>query len=240
LLPVLGDMQKSSFFLASVIGLLFLALPGLAEPSKYIRSQAERDAMTPNQVLDSIKAGNQRFVKGELTPRNFRNEQMATKGGQHPSAVILSCIDSRAPAEIIFDKGIGEIFNARIAGNVANFDILGSMEFACAVAGAKVVMVVGHTRCGAVNGAIDDVELGNLTGLLQRIHPAVDACKTHQPGPYKASNEEFQKAVTRKNVQLTVEKIRRDSPTLRELEKKGQIVIQGTLYNVATGEVEFL
>jgi len=196
--------------------------------------------MSPTEILNSIKAGNHRFVEGDLKPRNFRQEQMATKGGQHPGAVVLSCIDSRAPAEIIFDKGIGEIFNARVAGNVANPDIVGSIEFSCGVAGAKVVLVVGHTRCGAVNSAIDNIQGNNLTILLDRIHPAVEAAKADIEGPYSSSNEEYAHEVTRQNVLLTVQKIRRISPMLQDLEKKGEIIFQGALYDVSTGTVEFI
>jgi carbonic anhydrase len=225
----------------NTICLLLPLLAGLAfaEPAP-VRTKAERDAMTPKQVLESIKSGNQRFVKGELRARDFRQEQMATKSGQNPSAIILSCIDSRAPAEIIFDKGIGEIFNARLAGNVANPDVLGSMEFACAVSGAKVILVVGHSRCGAINGAIDRVELGNLTGLLERIHPAVEEVQKTHKGPHTSADRSFQEAVTTKNVELTVEKIRRTSPLLRKMEEKGEILIRGAIYDVSTGEVVFL
>jgi carbonic anhydrase len=223
--------------------LLFIFLvSGLAQAdtSSYIRTKAERDAMTPQQVLQSLKDGNKRFLAGSQLERDFRKEQMATKGGQHPGSVLLSCIDSRAPAEVLFDKGIGEMFNCRLAGNVANPDIVGSMEFTCAVAGAKLVLVLGHTSCGAVNGAIDNVELGNLTGLLDRIHPAVVEAKEDHAGPYESSNTSFADAVIKTNVELTVEKIRRLSPLLREMEENGDIMIVGGIYDVSTGEVEFL
>lgn len=219
--------------------LLLSTFTASAETTDYIRSKAERDAMSPTQVLQSLKDGNKRFLSGTQKERDFRAEQMATKGGQHPSAVLLSCIDSRAPAEVIFDKGIGEIFNARLAGNVANPDIIGSMEFACAAAGAKVVLVVGHTSCGAVHGAIDNVELGNLTGLLERVHPAIEATKAAHEGPYESQNSSFAAAVTEKNVELTVAKIRRLSPTLRKMEEKGEIMIVGSIYDISTGKVKF-
>lgn len=222
--------------------MVVLVAAGLAQAqeSGYVRTQAERDSMTPQQVLQSFKDGNARFLSGERRQRNFREEQMATKGGQHPASVLLSCIDSRAPAEIIFDKGIGEMFNARLAGNVANPDIVGSMEFACAAAGAKLVLVLGHSSCGAVNGAIDNVELGNLTGLLERIHPAVVETQKEMEGPYKSSNTAFAEAVTHNNVELTVEKIRRLSPLLRKMEEDGEIMIVGAIYNLDTGKVDFL
>ena len=138
-------------------------------------TEAQRDKMTPDEIIELMKRGNGRFRRGEKTTRNYLAEQRASAKGQYPAAVVLSCIDSRAPAEVIMDLGIGDIFNARVAGNIANEDILGSMEFACKVAGAKVVLVMGHTACGAIKGAIDNVELGNLTGLLAKIRPAVKA-----------------------------------------------------------------
>jgi carbonic anhydrase len=152
--------------------------------------------------------------------------------------VVLGCVDSRAPAEIIFDVGIGDTFNARIAGNVVNDDLLGSMEFACAVAGAKVVLVFGHTACGAVKGAIDDVEMGNLTGLLARIKPAITATKFD--GEKSTKNAAYVDAVARTNVVLTLDNIRRRSPILEDLEKKGSVQIAGAMYDLATGMVQFV
>jgi carbonic anhydrase len=165
------------------------------------------------------------------------NEQRASASGQYPAAVLLSCIDSRAPAEVIMDLGIGDIFNCRVAGNVENDDILGSMEFACKLAGAKVVLVMGHTACGAVKGAIANAELGNLTGLLAKIKPAVQA--TSYTGDRSATNYDFVDAVARKNVELTIENIRKGSPVLVQLEIKGDIKITGAMYNLKTGAVEF-
>jgi carbonic anhydrase len=163
-------------------------------------------------------------------------QKRSTATGQYPAAVVLGCIDSRAPAEIIFDAGIGDTFNARIAGNVVNDDLLGSMEFGCAVAGAKVVLVFGHTACGAVKGAIDDVEMGNLTGLLARIKPAISATKFD--GKKSSKNAAYVDAVARTNVVLALDNIRRRSPILEDLEKKGSIQIAGAMYDVATGNVE--
>jgi carbonic anhydrase len=237
---VFGPMKKFLSLKSVLVSLLAVTSLATADSAPYMRTQAERDAMTPEQVLQSFKDGNERFLTGTQRARNFRQEQMATKGGQHPASVLLSCIDSRAPAEVIFDKGIGEMFNARLAGNVANPDIVGSMEFACAAAGAKLILVLGHSSCGAVNGAIDHVELGNLTGLLDRIHPAVVASKEDHAGPFESSNTKFAEAVTRENVVLTVEKIRRLSPLLRDMEESGDIMIVGGLYNLETGKVEFL
>lgn len=200
-------------------------------------TQAERDRMSPEQVIELMREGNKRFRSGVRKNRNYLNEQKASAQGQHPAAVLLSCIDSRAPAEVIMDLGIGDIFNCRVAGNVENPDILGSMEFACKLSGAKVVLVMGHTACGAVKGAIDNAELGNLTGLLAKIRPAVQA--TVYAGERSAKNYAFVDAVARKNVELAVAGIRRDSPVLAELEAKATIKITGAMYNLATGAVEF-
>jgi carbonic anhydrase len=184
-----------------------------------------------------MKRGNERFRSGKGTAQNVLAQQRASAKGQFPAAVILSCIDSRAPAETIMDLGIGDVFNARVAGNIANDDILGSMEFACAAAGAKVVLVMGHTACGAIAGAIDDVKLGNLTGLLARIQPAVKAA-TYQ-GDRSAKNSAFVDAVARKNVELTMEGIRKGSPVLNELKAKGAINIVGAMYDIQSAKVEF-
>ena len=196
-----------------------------------------RDKMTPDEILAKLKRGNRNFSKGLMTARNYRNEQKTTAKGQFPAAVILSCIDSRAPAEVIMDLGIGDIFNVRVAGNIANEDILGSMEFACKVAGARVVLVMGHTACGAINGAIDNVELGNLTGLLAKIKPAVKATKFK--GEQSSKNAAFVDAVAQKNVELTIGEIRKKSAVLAELESKGAIKIAGAMYNLETAIVDF-
>ena len=200
-------------------------------------TKAQRDKMTPSQIIEIMKKGNERFRMGVRKNRNYLNEQRASATGQYPAAVLLSCIDSRAPAEVIMDLGIGDIFNCRVAGNVENQDILGSMEFACKLAGAKVVLVMGHTACGAVKGAIDNAELGNLTGLLAKIKPAVQA--TTYKGERSAKNYAFVDAVARKNVEITVADIRKDSPVLAELEAKGMIKITGAMYNLETGVVKF-
>jgi carbonic anhydrase len=201
-------------------------------------TKEKRDAMTPDQVVDELKQGNERFRSGKKAAPNYLEEQRASATGQYPAAVILGCIDSRAPAEIIFDAGIGDVFNARVAGNVENEDLLGSMEFACAVAGSKVVLVLGHTSCGAVKGAIDDVVLGNLTMLLARIKPAVAATKFE--GEKSSKNHSYVDAVAHTNVALTMDNIRRRSQVLADLEKKGSLQIAGAMYDLATGTVEFL
>ena len=201
-------------------------------------TKAQRDKMTPEDVIAAMKKGNERFRLGKESPHDYLAQQKVSAKGQYPAAVILSCIDSRAPAETIMDLGIGDCFNARVAGNIANDDILGSMEFACKLAGAKVVLVMGHTACGAIKGAIDNAELGNLTGLLARIRPAVEA--TQYQGERSAKNYGFVDAVARKNVELTMTEIHRRSPVLAELEKSGAIKIAGAMYNLETGAVEFL
>ncbi len=201
-------------------------------------TKAQRDKMSPADILEAMKKGNQRFRSGVRKNRNYLNEQKASASGQFPAAVLLSCIDSRAPAEVIMDLGIGDIFNCRVAGNVANPDILGSMEFACKLAGAKVVLVMGHTACGAVKGAIDNAELGNLTGLLDKIKPAVQATK--YSGERSSKNYGFVDAVARTNVLLTVDNIRKNSPVLVDLERQGTIKIAGAMYNLQTAAIDFV
>jgi carbonic anhydrase len=200
-------------------------------------TQEQRAQMTPDQIIEVMKQGNARFLKGEAKPRSYLREQKASASGQYPAAVLLSCIDSRAPAEVIMDLGIGDTFNCRVAGNIANDDILGSMEFACKLAGAKVVLVMGHTACGAIKGAIANAELGNLTGLLAKIKPAVQA--TSFSGERAATNYAFVDAVARKNVEMTMAGIRKSSPVLAQLETAGTIKISGAMYNIATGAVQF-
>jgi carbonic anhydrase len=219
----------------AVLGLADAICAGPAQADALTRAQ--RDSMTPEQIIEAGKRGNARFRRGERKVRNYLAEQRASATGQYPAAVLLSCIDSRAPAEVIMDLGIGDIFNCRVAGNVENNDVLGSMEFACKLAGAKVVLVMGHTACGAIKGAISNVELGNLTGLLAKIKPAVQA--TSYTGDRSATNYDFVDAVARKNVELTIANIRKDSPDLAGLETKGTIKITGAMYNLNTGAVEF-
>jgi carbonic anhydrase len=200
-------------------------------------TKAQREKLTPDDIIALMKKGNQRFRVGKESPHNYLAQQKASAKGQYPAAVILSCIDSRAPAETIMDLGIGDCFNARVAGNIANEDILGSMEFACKLAGAKVVLVMGHTACGAIRGAIDNAQLGNLTGLLAKIRPAVEA--TQYQGERSGKNYGFVDAVARKNVELTMIDIHRRSAVLADLEKSGAIKIAGAMYNLETGLIEF-
>jgi carbonic anhydrase len=201
-------------------------------------TKEKRDQLSPDDLIKIAKEGNERFRSGKQLPRDFLAEQKSSAAGQYPAAILLSCVDSRAPAEILLDLGIGDVFNSRVAGNIANEDILGSMEFACALAGAKVVLVMGHTACGAVKGAINDAQLGNLTGLLAKIKPAVEA--TVYDGERTADNYAFVDAVARTNVELTVKNIRTNSPVLAELEHAGKLKIVGSMYDIGTGVVEFM
>jgi carbonic anhydrase len=201
-------------------------------------TKVRRDEMSPDDIIALMKQGNERFRNAGRLTRDYIAEQSDAAKDQHPAAVILSCIDSRAPAEVIMDLGIGDVFNSRIAGNISNDDILGSMEFACKVAGAKLVLVMGHTSCGAVKGAIEGVRLGNLTGLLAKIHPAVEA--TIFQGDRSSKNLAFVDAVARKNVQLTMISIRNKSTILRDLESANAVKIAGAIYDLNTGRVEFL
>jgi carbonic anhydrase len=239
--PVEGDHLNRRSFLrvptaAAALGVLGGSLCGsVAHADALTREQ--RDRMTPDEILAEMKRGNERFRKGEEPKRDFLVEQKASARGQYPAAMILSCIDSRAPAEVIMDLGLGNAFNARVAGNIANEDILGSMEFACKAAGAKVVLVMGHTACGAIKGAIDNVELANLTALLAKIRPAVKA--TEFNGERSSMNPTFVNAVARKNVELTMAQLLEKSPVLRELQSKRAIKVAGAIYNLETATVEF-
>jgi carbonic anhydrase len=201
--------------------------------------QQEQAASTPAQVLDWLQRGNERFASGKPVPRDMLHDQRVTAAGQHPRAVILSCIDSRAPAEFIFDAGIGDLFNARIAGNIADADLVGSIEFACKVSGAKLVVVMGHTSCGAIKGACDQVQLGNLTGLLEKIQPAVEAVRDVS-GERNSKNKDFVEAVAEANVRLTVKRVRELSPILRGMETDGAISMVGCIYDLENGQVRFL
>jgi len=231
------QLLKSAVGLAALgaMGGMSLTVAPLAAAAAL--TQAQRDQLTPDQIVALLKAGNERFRTGTMHPHDFLAQKRATVTGQHPAVALLSCIDARAPAEIIFDVGLGDTFNARIAGNIANDDLLGSLEFACAAAGAKVILVMGHTSCGAIKGAIDNVQLGHLTGLLEKIKPAVAA--TSYEGARTSKNAEFVDAVASTNVRLTVEAIRRQSEVLAKLESEGKIKIVGSMYHLSGGRVDF-
>ncbi len=197
-----------------------------------------QSAITPAMALDLLKSGNKRFIDNIKVNRNLLQQANETSDGQHPFAVILSCIDSRTSAELIFDQGLGDVFSVRIAGNIINEDILGSMEFGCKVAGAKIIVVLGHSKCGAVKGACDHVEMGNLTALLTKIQPAVFDEKTVTENR-TSSNDEFVEKVSMINVKRTVEAIMQRSPILKEMLEKGECGIVGGNHNITTGEVKF-
>ncbi|SHE66803.1 carbonic anhydrase family protein [Pedobacter caeni] len=197
-----------------------------------------QSAITPTMALDLLKDGNKRFVSNLKINRNLLQQANETSDGQHPFAVILSCIDSRTSAELIFDQGLGDVFSVRIAGNIINEDILGSMEFGCKVAGSKIIVVLGHTKCGAVKGACDHVEMGNLTALLTKIRPAVDD-ETTTTENRTSSNPVFVENVSTINVKRTVKSIMERSPILKEMIESGEIGIIGGSHDIATGEVSF-
>jgi carbonic anhydrase len=201
-------------------------------------NKESQTSMTPEMAINILKEGNERFVSNLKFNRNLLQQVNETRDGQWPFAVVLSCIDSRTSAELVLDQGLGDIFSVRIAGNIVNEDILGSMEFACKVAGSKFIVVLGHTKCGAVKGACDHVELGNLTTLLAKLQPAV-SCETQTTLNRNSSNAVFVENVAKINVEEAVGEIQAKSPILKEMIDKGEIGICGAMYNVETGQVEF-
>ncbi|WP_205503101.1 carbonic anhydrase family protein [Rufibacter psychrotolerans] len=204
----------------------------------YTHSKETQSKLSPELALEILQEGNDRFVKNLKANRNLLQQVNETKEGQFPFATILSCMDSRTSAELIFDQGLGDIFSIRIAGNVLNQDILGSMEYATKVVGTKVILVLGHTKCGAITGACNQVELGNLTGLLEKIQPAIDQETTVQEDR-TGNNAAFVDKVTELNVHLTMQQVREGSPIIAELEREGALKIAGGVYDVETGVVTF-
>ncbi|WP_044400855.1 carbonic anhydrase family protein [Lacinutrix sp. Hel_I_90] len=196
--------------------------------------------LTPDKAIQFLKEGNERFQNNLKANRNLLEQVNDTSDGQFPFATILSCIDSRVSAELVFDQGLGDIFSVRIAGNFVNEDILGSMEFASKLAGTKLIVVLGHTSCGAIKGACDHAEMGNLTKLIQKITPAVNAVIEPKDESLRTSaNLEFVDEVSKKNVLLTIDRIHDESPILTEMEKSGEIKIVGAMYDINTGAVDF-
>lgn len=196
--------------------------------------------ITPAAALEMLVQGNKRFVNGDSLNRNLHRQVAETKGGQWPFAAVLSCIDSRVPVETIFDQGIGDIFSARVAGNFINPDILGSIEYSCKVAGAKLVVILGHTSCGAVKGACDHVELGNITQMLDKLMPAVNAVETPDGTDRSSANADFVSQVVYKNVELSIQRLLDESPVLREMKEADEIDVVGAVYDVKDGTVTFL
>jgi carbonic anhydrase len=215
--------------------------PNMKQPPlrEKVLTAEEQQSLTPDMVLEALKQGNTRYVNNDLTARDHSAMVRDAAKGQYPKAVVLSCLDSRVPVEDVFDRGIGDIFVGRVAGNFVNTDMLGSMEFGCKVSGAKLIVVMGHEACGAVKGAIDDVQLGNITAMLANIKPAVQRSQDFD-GEKTSKNAVFVEFVCRNNVVVATETIRAKSPILKEMEEKGDIKIVGAYYNLHTGEVSFL
>lgn len=248
-------MQKTiSFLLTAVLLATIISCQNSADQTKSsedpttvevtplvtrVLTAEEQAALTPEKILAAFKAGNQRFMRNEITARDHSAQVRNSTMGQFPKAVILSCLDSRVPVEDVFDMGIGDIFVGRVAGNFVNEDLLGSMEFGCKVAGAKVILVLGHEHCGAVKAAIDDVELGNITAMLSKIKPAVELVSDFQ-GEKTSKNDAFVHKVCESNVKNTINQIRINSPILKEMEDNGEIKIVGAVYDLDDGEVTFL
>lgn len=206
---------------------------------KTILTAEERDKLTPGQILQEFLDGNERFRNNNLTQRDHSELIRKSAFGQYPKAVVVSCLDSRVPVEDVFDQGIGDIFVGRVAGNFLNEDLLGSLEFACKVAGAKLIIIMGHQHCGAIIGAIDNVKLGNLTATLSKIKPAIKMSQNYK-GSMTSKNEEFVKLVSENNVRHAIATIRAKSPILKEMEEKGEIKIVGLFYTLTKGELLFV
>ena len=198
-----------------------------------------QDSLTPEMALTILKEGNERFVNNLKANRDLLQQVNETSDGQHPFATVLSCMDSRTSAELIFDQGLGDIFSIRIAGNVLNNDILGSMEYATKVVGTKTILVLGHTKCGAITGACDHVQLGHLSGLLEKIQPAIDM-ETTTVEERNGKNETFSNNVAKFNVQLTIERVRKESEIIAQMETEGLLTIAGGVYDVDSGVVNFI
>lgn len=206
----------------------------------HVLTKEDQDKLTPDEVIEDLKKGNIDFVEDNLTVRNTNQRVRNAALGQYPEAVVLSCLDSRVPVEDIFHKAIGEIFVARVAGNIVNDDILGSLEYACKVSGSKVIVVLGHEYCGAIKSSIDEVKLGYITNVLEKITPAVNISKQHYQGPFTSDNPDFVDVVCKYNVINSINKIRTKSTILDEMEKNNEIKIIGGIYDMKTGKVEFI
>ena len=204
------------------------------------QNETSQNATTPEMAIQLLKDGNSRFLENTRLTRDYHSRVKETSTGQFPFAVVLSCVDSRIPTEIVFDQGIGDFFSARISGNFVNEDILGSMEFASKLSGAKLIVVMGHTACGAVKGACDNAELGNLTGLLNKLKPAIAQVETDPDTDRSSKNSKFVDDVALKNVEITIEDIKNKSDVLNEMLQNKEIDIVGAMYNIETGEVNFL
>ena len=229
----------SPLFVAVLAFALAVPVRGVMAEDYVTQTKATQAQITPARALQMLKEGNARFAAGHSLTRDYMSQVRKTALGQYPFASVVGCIDSRVAPEQVFDQGIGDIFSARIAGNFIDDDILGSLEFASKLAGARLIVVLGHTECGAIKGACDNVQLGNLTQMLAKLRPAVDAVPDGG-GPRTSKNPQFVQEVADMNVKLGVRFIREHSPVLREMEDSGEIAIVGAMYNVATGRVEFV
>lgn len=209
------------------------------ELSTDVLTAEDQAELTPEEIIQQMKDGNERYMNNNLTPRDYQAQVQATAGGQYPSAIVISCVDSRVPVENVFDMGVGDIFVARVAGNFVNEDILGSAEFATAAAGSKVVVVMGHESCGAVKSAIDGVDMGNITAMLDKIEPAIEMTESFD-GEQSSSNNEYVTKVVNNNVVHTISEMRERSSIIANLERNGDVVIMGAFYDLDTGEVTFL
>lgn len=226
---------------ACLICLFFSMSVFAGDSPRYRRvlTKTQQDKLTPDEVLKRLKAGNARYLANENTVRDHKTQVRKAVRGQFPKAIVLSCVDSRVPVEDVFDQGIGDIFVARVAGNFVNKDILGSMEFATKVAGSKLVLVLGHENCGAVKAAVDNVQVGNITSLVDKIQPAV--AMSAKKGEKKTSkNANLVKRVCHNNVKYNVSKVREDSEIIRKLEKEGKVKVVGAVYDISTGKVNFM
>ena len=236
--------MRQTTFAIGLLSLVFIVLASAlaqtpadsaGKKASSVQTSESQAGMTPASALEKLKKGNARFVEKNMKSRHWLAKVSATSGGQYPFAVILACMDSRAPIEIIFDQGIGDVFGIRIAGNVVNDDVLGSMEYATKVVGSKLIVVLGHTSCGAVKGAIEDAKLGNLTALLAKIRPAVSAS-----GPGSAKDDAYVDKVAQTNVSQAMKEIREKSPTIKAQIGAGTVGLVGAIYDVSTGKVTFL
>ncbi|WP_228422153.1 carbonic anhydrase family protein [Chryseobacterium aurantiacum] len=242
-------MMKKSLSLLIILPLLLSSCKQIGKNENTAMQKAQvvsnvmtketQEKLTPDEIFKELVEGNKRFQSGNIMLRNFNEQARKSAIKQYPKAVILSCLDSRVPVETIFDQGLGDVFVGRVAGNFVNEDLLGSMEYACHMAGSKLILVIGHQHCGAIKGAIDNLEFGNITAMLSKIKPAVRMSQNFT-GKKSSKNEEFVKYVSRNNVSYTLDQIRKNSPVLREMENKKEIKIVGAYYNLANGNLEFV
>ncbi len=231
-------MKQLKMFLA-LSAILFMTACSSSKTIQTVYTAAQQQALTPDQVLQNLKDGNSRFVKNDMLKRNLVMQAQAAFAGQYPEAAIISCIDSRIPVEQVFDAGIGDMFVGRVAGNFVNTDLLGSLEFACKVMGSKVIVILGHSSCGAIKSAIDQVKLGNITALLSNIQPAIALSQNFQYDK-SSKNDAYTDLVAKNNVLHTIEVIKQDSPILNDMLHNGTIKIVGAMYDIKTGVISFI